>query len=237
MKTITILIIGISLCMVCHSAAFRNLDFQSPNIRILSIPKPGGEHQVHDVIPGWRLQVAEQNRDWMFYNNISLLFPSAQLLGPKVPRIGDEFTFTINSGIIFDGFKETMGTASIYQIGQVPESAKSIHFRALMLRISDNLHVSLDGQVLQFQRFADGDEGDFFGYEADVSDWAGKTAELRFTVGPGDYPRGAGGPLADIEFSSIPVAAIPEPSTWALLATGLAAVGWVTRNSKQRPAN
>ena len=90
-----------------------------------------------------------------------------------------------------------------------------------MNRIFDNLHVSLDGQVLQLQRFAEGDAGDFFGYEADVSNWGGKTAELRFTVGPGDYPNGAGGPLADIEFSSIPVSPIPEPSTWALLATGL----------------
>jgi len=198
---------------------------------------PGREHQVDDVIPGWRLQVAEQNRDWMFYNNISLLLPRAKLLGQKVPNIVGEFTFTIKFGIVFDFFKKTMGTASIYQIGQVSESAKSIHFAALMLRIFENLHVSMDGQVLQLQRFGDGNAGDFFGYEADVSAWAGKTAELRFTVGPGDYPNGAGGSLADIEFSAIPVPAIPEPSTWALLATGLAALDWATRNSRQRPAN
>ena len=72
------------------------------------------------------------------------------------------------------------------------------------------------------------------GYEADVSAWAGKTTELRFTVVPGNYPD-ASSTLADIEFSPLPISTIPEPSTWALLAMGLAALGWATRNSKQRP--
>jgi len=233
MKMLILFVVLLSLIQPCRGVEFKNLNFQSPNVRRIT------EHFgfVRDIIPGWRLQIAEQDQDWMYYNNVCLSCPSAQLLGPESPRLGDRFTFTIKSGVLLDGYNKNMGSASIYQVGHVPEFAKSIHFAALVFGVFENLHVSLDGQVLQLQRFLDGDAGDFFGYQADVSAWAGRTAELRFTVGPGDYPNGVGGPLADIKFSPIPVPAIPEPSTWALLATGLAALGWATRNSKQRPAN
>ena len=147
----------IAFGLTSHSATFNNLDFQSPNVQRIS----GSEGLVKYIIPGWSLQYGGVNQDIMFYNGISLLFPSAQLLGPRVPRIGDEFTFTIKSGIVFDGSNAIMGPASIYQIGQVPESAKSIHFTALMLRIFENLHVSLAGPPVARRSTPDGGETGF----------------------------------------------------------------------------
>jgi len=126
----------------------------------------------------------------------------------------------------------TMAAVSIYQVGEVPESSKSIRFEANMFPSDSYLHVSMAGQELSLIGTPNGDP---FRYEVDISSWAGKTGELRFTVGPGSDL--VGGTLADIEFSSIPVSPIPEPSTWALLATGLAALGWAARNSRKRPTN
>lgn len=221
-----------SLLQPCLCADFKNLDFQSPNVR--TITERFG--LVKDIIPGWRLQIADQDRNWMFYNNVSQLFPSAGLYGPEVPRLADKFTFGMKTGVFFDGSNVILASASVFQVGEVPEFAKSIHFRAHMFPVDENLHISMDGQIVQFQRLSSGDTEMLFGYEADVSAWAGKTAELRFTVVPGNYPDSSAA-LADIEFSPMPVSAIPEPSTWALLATGLVAVGWVTRNSRLRPTN
>ena len=62
---------------LCQAAAFRNLDFQSPNTQRIS----GSVDLVKYIIPGWSLQYGGVNQDSMWYNGISLLFPSAQLLG------------------------------------------------------------------------------------------------------------------------------------------------------------
>ncbi len=208
--------------LLAEASPFQNLDFQSPHVgKLLS-----SDGSVRDIIPGWQLQLGGQYTKSMFYNDVCISCPSAQLLGPKVPRIGGTFTFTMGSGVLLDGYDRNMGAASIYQVGQVPESAKSIHFNAIVSRGIENLHVSLDGRLLELLRFPNGDSGGLPGYEADVSIWAGMTAELRFTFGPGTYPHGVGGPLAAIQFSSIPVSAIPEPSTWALLIMGLGALAW-----------
>jgi len=229
MKICIIYVILLSLIQPCRGAEFKNLDFQSPNVR--RITERFG--LVRDVIPGWRLQIAEQDQDWMFYNNTCFICPSAQLQGPEVPGVGDTFTFSIKSGLLLDG-SGNMATASIYQVGEVPSTAKSLQFQAglgFQTTISD-LQVFLGGQLLPLVEL-----GTPWSYGADVASLAGTTKELRFSINPGAYLDGSWVQLADIQFSSTPVPAIPEPSTWALLATGLAALGWATRNSKQRPAN
>ena len=226
---------GLTIVLIflnCHSASFRNLDFQSPNIKALSASIPGGVYSVNDVIPGWRLEYGGINQNLMFYNNVSLLFPSARLYGSEIPRLGDTFGFGMKSGIFADGSNDIMGAASIYQIGQVPESARSLQFQAAFRPSIEDLHVTLNGQLLQLIEFEQ--TGIYYRYGAEVSPWAGETAELRFTVGPGTYPDGAAVELAAIQFSSTPVPAIPEPSTWALLITGLAALAWNHRRRGNR---
>jgi len=64
---------------ICLPAAFRNLDFQSPNVSRLTSP----EELVRDIIPGWQLQIGSQLQQSMFYNNVCISCPSAQLYGPE----------------------------------------------------------------------------------------------------------------------------------------------------------
>lgn len=222
------------LSVSCQGAAFRNLDFQSPNIRVLARSEPWIDHLVKDVIPGWHLQFGGVEQNLMLYNNSTQLFANAILQGPRVPRVGDIFMFHMNTGISFDFSYENMASASIYQVGQVPASAKSIHFHVgfgFHTSIHD-FHVTINNTLLPLIEY-DAMEHTIH-YQADVSSWAGGTAELRFTVEPDREFNGFHNyvGLGAIEFSPIPVPAIPEPSTWALLATGLAALGWATRNSR-----
>ena len=218
------------LVLTVRAASFRNLDFQSPNIKGLS----GPTGLVKDIIPGWRLQYGNAIPDVMFYNSASQIFASAQLYGPEAPRIGDTFKFWMKSGLFFDNISDGVGAATIYQIGQVPLTAKSIRFEAIIYQSYNDLHVSLGGQLLTLIELEK--IGDFNHYAADVSAWAGKTSELRFSIEPGDYQFDTYVGLGNIRFSAIPAPAIPEPSTWALLITGLAALAWNRRRQGGRQA-
>jgi len=129
---------------------------------------------------------------------------------------------------------------SIYQTGEVPTTARSIVFTGFPQMEFSEWHISLGGQQLRFQALGEADL--FFtggsvpgvSYGADVSGWAGKTAELRFTAGPVPFGRDVAGALVDLRFSSTTVPAIPEPSTWALLGTGVAALAWHHRRGRRR---
>ena len=227
MNNVYRVLLPLNLTLLCQGSLFLNLDFQSPNVNAIT----GVEVQVRDAIPGWQLQTGNYPVHAMLYNNICLSCPSASLGGPTHPSRGDIFTFVMKSGITSSGFL----AESIYQTGDVPADTRSLQFVAAISPNIDSLHVSLGGQQLPLIQFEMA--GPFFEYryEADVSAWSGKTAELRFTVGPGTFPDGAGGILANIHFSPDALPATPEPSTWALLCTGLAAFIWNARRCRNRP--
>jgi hypothetical protein len=103
---------------------------------------------------------------------------------------------------------------AIGQTGQIPASARAIIFYADTVPIQ----VSFGGQILPVFHLDDGIVG-YHPYGADVSSFAGQTAELRFT-GIG------GGSLDFIQFSS---QAIPEPDVPALSVLGAGLLGWLWR--------
>ncbi len=208
---------------VGRGASFANMDFQSPKINKLT--GPGG--LVSDLIPGWELQIGNTPMPMMAYNGECLSCAGASLYGPEFPRKGDHFTFFIKSGLSLDRINP--GNATIFQNGDVPAFARSLQFSAGFFSI-DYLHVSLNSQDLSLVAL-EGADSRLFG--VDVSPWAGSTAELRFTVGPGSVFGGPGGVLADIHFSTDPLPTTPEPTTWALLSTGVAVLTWTQR--KRRP--
>ena len=234
MKLSCFILVALLIQLRCVSAAFRNLDFQSPNTRVLSTMNPGSVYLVKDVIPGWRVQYGSASQDVVFYNGGSQLFASAQLYGPSVPRSGDKFEFSMKSGLFFDGIGNAVGAAIIYQIGEVPPTAKSISFEANIYQRYNDLQVSLGGQLLTLIEMEKIGYNNY--YVADVSAWAGKTSELRFSIEPGDYQFDTYVFLGNIRFSAIPAPAIPEPSTWALLITSLSALAWDHRCRGRRQA-
>ena len=88
--------------------------------------------------------------------------------------------------------------------------------------------VSLNGQPILFgaiQNYGNGING----YAADISAWAGQTAELRFTQ------RGAGLLSGNLFFDNIIFSpeAVPEPGIWALLPLGGTALWSATRRRKK----
>jgi hypothetical protein len=204
------------------------LDFQSPNVNKIS----NNSGLVRDIIPGWQLQIGDQVEQRMFYNDACLTCAAAALQGPDNPRHGNYFTFVMASGISANS--RDYVTAGVFQSGDISMTTRSLLFQAVGFPSIQSLHVSMNGQPLslfEFERV-----GDYSSYGADVTGWAGTTAELRFTVGPGQPPFGESVGLAGIHFSSTALPAIPEPSTWALLITGLAALTWNRRWFWQRRA-
>lgn len=226
MKYILLQILLLAALGPCLAAPFRNLDFQSPNVSKLQGPSV----KVEDAIPGWRLQQGDIPISDMLYNGLCLTCPAASLYGPEKPRRGDTFSFSINAGATYDGPKPTYFSESVHQTGDVPQDAHSLQFVGSLGDRLDLLHVYLGGQELPLVTLESAGSKRQFG--ADVTAWAGKTAELRFTIDPvvTSLPSFSSVGLGDIRFS--PVALVPEPSTWALLGVGGAFLLMVARSRK-----
>ena len=210
----TIIAFCFSIAFIAKASPFVNLDFQSPNTA--GIRNNSG--LVKNIIPGWQLEAGGEPQQTMFYNTLCLSCPGAFLRGPINPRAGAEFVFTFKSGIpLLDPNREP-ASASVFLVGDVPADARSLLFDSNFSPTIDFLKVYLGGKKLDVQLF------DFSGlsvYGADITGFAGKNTELRFTVLPPPFPQDAGGTLADIRFSAEALPVIPEPSIVSLLGLGL----------------
>ena len=220
------MLIGSSL----SAGSFQNLGFDNPDLSTFTL------------LPGWKAskESVYLNQSQSFGNGASILdanFRDTHFgLSAPAPVVGG---FALGVWPSPDGVRPF----TLSQTGAVPADAKSLQF----LYQGDNLKVYVGGSLepLHFlgTRLTDNPAAPSASYFAvDVTATAGQTAELRFEFRsygfsdePGE-PRFFGEPnaqmhvLDDLQFS--PVAAVPEPSTYALFGVGAALLWWHRRRQR-----
>jgi len=239
-KPIAVILIGWTLSEPGSAAPFQNLGFEeartngltffSQNIHSFGYPRAGFGTTV-DLLPGWRL-LSESSSEKRELATMGFNFPSG--LGQEIPPGLASFTSIIDEGYpgwgsiegyTLDFFRDPsdfskggMPHFSIVQLGDVPLHAVYLTFRSRL----NYFAASIDGVDLpsNVDYFATGY------FWADVSQYAGRTVELKFRTYDPFLPRTGHYELDSISF------AIPEPSTTPLIALGLGIIGWRWRRRR-----
>ena len=193
------------------SQTFQNLGFESA-----VISGSGGIIDWNAAMPGWTGRIGAADPPLLHYND-QCLSPCTSIALVDQPGFnwGNPILGTY-SVILSAGFD--LGNryeSSIAQAGLIPSDAKSVRFFGRFNGPQSPI-VSVAGQALPLYTLNQLGNSTFYG--ADLSAFAGQTAELRFTVAT-DYAtvlQGGGSRLMldAISFSATPV---PEPSVVSLL--------------------
>ena len=197
---------------------FQNLGFENTTIPVGTPPStPGMDVLFSAAFPGWTGTVNGAVQTTALYNSVALSQAKFALIGPGSPvggsSIDGNYTAILNTHSLFEPAE-----VSLFQTGLVPSNALSLRFLGTVPAglFQGTLSVSLDQTPLSLsvvQEF-----GSYGLYVADVSAFAGRTAELRFTDSVGVF----GNSDFYLDAISFSPNAVPEPSTWALLALGSA---------------
>jgi hypothetical protein len=202
---------------------FQDLSLETPSnagmATIANIGRGGGYLPLSDALPSWSLDFGGVPQSVIYYQIVAQTLPSASLYSNAYTpspfnEIPGNYSLLLGSGFASPSNSTTV-SVNLFQTGMIPVDAKSLQFFGWATEAQ--FHVSLDGQPLPWVHLM----AEPFGYEygVDVSQWAGKTAELRFTVDGGVPLTFGAANLADVHFSSIPIST-PEPSSWCLALTG-----------------
>jgi len=190
-----------------------NLTFDSPDLSgPLTEIYPDGPFRgrADQVLRGWSVQYDGQPQDSVFYA------PSGHQWGVPVTLFentpADQQSPLGRYSLVIDGPSSRSKEFRISQRGTIPADAAGLRFFG-------------GGYV---QMFVNGERaGDStFPVPVDVSRWAGQEVDLEFLVRAGDSAR-----LDVLGFTNV-----PEPSTWALLGLGAAALVWQLGGGVRRKA-
>ena len=192
-----IMIAWVSVTMVLAAAsrgqgAFQNLDFEAAH----NLPVSGAPFATTNALPSWYAFSGINPLSTIPYNMFSAV-PQVGLYGSNSTVVSGFFSVFLSNG------------GNISQLGLVPTGARSLIFKVHSTYLP-LLDVSLGGQSLAEVALSSGT--DFNVYGADISAFAGHTANLVFFA-----PLGSSHFLDDIQFSPT---AVPEPSSFALCLTG-----------------
>ncbi len=202
--------------------SFQNLNFESALID--QTHAPGGVSTT-DALPGWTAYSSTNQATQVLFNDFCLGATCISLLGtnsPVGPPIEGGFSVLLQGGVSGPGTLHPTA-ASIRQTGLVPASSRSVRFKAQLdsLGVPGVLSMSLDGVNIPYVSLSSGPNYTLYG--GDISAFAGRTAELGFSLFGGagiDYSIWN---LDSIEFSDL---AVPEPSVLGLSLLGALLLGW-----------
>ena len=194
-----------------------------------STPQPGVGYNWTQNFAGWASIVDRDVRDTHFGKNAPapVVGTFSLAVWPPSLQIG---------GGVYQPY-------TLKQTGDVPADAQSLRF----LYHGNDLRVFLGGEERSLHALPDVQSGDpevpvFHYFSVDVSPYAGQTVELRLEFRSQGYDDCCGLPrlpdqpdaqshvIDDLSFSPLP--AVPEPSTWALLGLGAAALAWGSRKRR-----
>lgn len=207
-------VIFLSLRVVACGQSFRNLDFEEAHA---FAPFDQGYVSAEAAFPGWTVQATNhlQSLPVVFYDVFSMSAP-AVILMPDYYWHHSYFALLQYP----DPGYSTLEPSSISQIGVIPADARSIRFTLVFNSSLPFTRVTLNG--VQIPLTLDGQQppGGDLRPQGDVTEFAGRTAELKFTIDPTSEPPAWGSlffGFDDIEFSPAPV---PEPGSFSLLSLG-----------------
>ena len=196
---------------------FINLTFDEPDLSGPLVPDyPDGPLRggVAKLLRGWTVQANGQPVDSMLFSPYPPGVGGSDLVNLQQSRPGDSPLLGFASLFIYSPLPSELPPRPLgpeirlSQRGTIPADA------AGMWLASGYVQVFADGLKI-------GEVNPMVGGRSiiDVSPYAGQEVNLEFLVSSGD----------SIRFDILGFVPIPEPSTWALLGTGLAAVCWLTR--------
>jgi hypothetical protein len=203
-------------CSLCARAqgTFRNLDFG-----LTQVPSstPPGSVPTTQALPFWSAYIGGVQQSSVFYNSESL-GAEISLISPNTPGFVPfgKYMVYLSAALLPDG-----SSTSIAQTSQFPDSANALQFVASGTQFpSPNpfLEVTVNGMKIPLTQTSQAGLG-LYNYQADISAFAGQTAELRFSalvINGG--ARGVN--LGDIQFL------VPEPAPASLLLIGSVIAWW-----------
>ncbi len=219
-----ICLLGLSLIVEDRSFGqpFVNLGFEQAHPTLV----PGSSFFVYasSALPSWTPLIDGQPQAEIVYNTVSLGAPCVSIQQTNSYVLSGRFSVVLQSGYI--PFNPPV-SAGISQTGDVPLGTRSLQFLGDNDLRYDNLTISLGGTIVPIHALEEKLQGTIYG--ADITGWAGRTTELRFTASPTYIDWFTFVSLDQIQFSP---QAIPEPSVAGFVASALLCLGFGARGQR-----
>jgi PEP-CTERM motif len=203
-------------CCAAFGQDFVNLDFEESTVTASDSV----------IVPGWSVLPSDQVSPHIFYyDTISLaqVAEMAIIMDNKatfdIPPIQGNYSVLLNNP-----FPNLNMTISIGQTATLPPTAQSLTFSSIVYA-GEGLKVSFNGQNIPYSNIGDAGSAEIYG--ADISNYAGQTGELLFTL-----PGSSDALLDNIQMSSTPV---PEPSALIMIGVCILFFWRLNRRSNNSP--
>jgi len=220
--TIWVAVVGLVLIRSASGQGFVNLDFESA-----TLVSPGAQSvQFAQAFPGWTVAPFTT---YALYNTMALDSAAICIIDTKGSYLGSvidgHYTALLQSGLTNENPAFSSDT-TLSQTGLVPLGTQSLQFKAMTgFDASGRFAVTLGGQTLSLTILGGGTN--YALYAANVSQWAGQTVQLSFTVFA-EIPHRNDEQLFldDIQFSNQPVSVSPGTNLVAWISGGSIQIAW-----------